>query len=136
VEVRGRLIGALSKGFRQRVGLGQAIVHDPPVLVLDEPTVGLDPIQIREIRGLIAELAAPEHGSGRQTVILSTHILNEVEAICERVVLINRGQKVLDEPLSALTGGGTSLEEVFVRETSREHSSEGDLAGEVAEEAR
>jgi ABC-2 type transport system ATP-binding protein len=136
VEVRGRLIGALSKGFRQRVGLGQAIVHDPPVLVLDEPTVGLDPIQVREIRGLIAELAAPEQGGERQTVILSTHILNEVEAICQRVVLINRGRKVLDESLSSLTSDGTSLEEVFVRETSRDRSMEGDPATEVTEEAR
>jgi ABC-2 type transport system ATP-binding protein len=81
-EVQGRLIGALSKGFRQRVGVGQAIVHEPPVLVLDEPTVGLDPIQIREIRALIAELAAPNESGRRQTVILSTHILNEVDAIC------------------------------------------------------
>ena len=88
-EVRRREIRQLSKGFRQRVGLAQAIVHEPPVLVLDEPTVGLDPIQIREIRGLIQELAA----SGGQTVLLSTHILAEVEAICQRVILLARGQQ-------------------------------------------
>ncbi|MFT5442405.1 MAG: ABC-2 type transport system ATP-binding protein [Myxococcota bacterium] len=119
-DVSRRVIGDLSKGFRQRVGLAQAIVHDPPVLVLDEPTVGLDPIQIREIRGLIASLAAPEHGEARHTVILSTHIMNEVEAICERIILINRGRKVLDQPLAELTSGGQTLEEVFTRATSRD----------------
>ena len=79
-RVRRRVIGTLSKGFRQRVGLAQAIVHDPAVLILDEPTVGLDPLQIREIRGLIAELAAPEQGDVQHAVVLSTHILAEVEA--------------------------------------------------------
>jgi len=111
LEVRKREIRQLSKGYRQRVGLAQAIVHDPPVLVLDEPTVGLDPIQIREIRALIRDLAA----TGGQTVILSTHILAEVEAICQRVILIDRGRKVLDQPLAELMAGGTSLEEVFTR---------------------
>jgi len=117
-DVRRREIRQLSKGYRQRVGLAQAIVHEPQVLVLDEPTVGLDPIQIREIRALIAELSA----SGNQTVILSTHILPEVEAICRRVILIGRGQKVLDEPLSELTKGGASLEEVFTRVMTRDAS--------------
>ena len=121
-EVRRRVIGDLSKGFRQRVGLAQAIVHNPPVLILDEPTVGLDPIQIREIRNLIAELAAPEQGEARHTVILSTHILNEVEAICERIILINRGRKAVDQPLSELVAGGQSLEEVFARATSRDEA--------------
>lgn len=115
-EVRRREIRQLSKGFRQRVGLAQAIVHDPAVLVLDEPTVGLDPIQIREIRELIRDLAA----TGGQTVILSTHILAEVEAICQRVILIDRGRKALDQPLSELIAGGTSLEEVFARTMSRD----------------
>jgi ABC-2 type transport system ATP-binding protein len=119
-EVRRRVIGDLSKGFRQRVGLAQAIVHNPPVLILDEPTVGLDPIQIREIRNLISELAAPEQGEARHTVILSTHILNEVEAICERIILINRGRKALDQPLAEVVAGGQSLEEVFARVTSRD----------------
>ncbi len=119
-DVRRRVIGDLSKGYRQRVGLAQAIVHDPPVLILDEPTVGLDPIQIREIRGLIAELAAPEKGEARHTVILSTHILNEVEAICERIILINRGRKAVDKPLHELVEAGQSLEEVFAHATSRD----------------
>jgi ABC-2 type transport system ATP-binding protein len=119
VEVRRRVIGALSKGFRQRVGLAQAIVHDPPVMILDEPTVGLDPIQIREIRALIGELAGVREGKAR-TVILSTHILPEVEAICQRVIIMHRGRKALDAPLAELQRGGASLEEVFARTTARE----------------
>jgi len=87
-EVAGRLIGNLSKGYRQRVGLAQALIHNPPVLILDEPTVGLDPAQIIEIRGLIKELAQ-EH-----TVVLSTHILPEVTATCQRIIIINEGQIV------------------------------------------
>jgi ABC-2 type transport system ATP-binding protein len=118
LDVRGRVIRDLSKGYRQRVGLAQAIVHEPPVLVLDEPTVGLDPIQIRENRSLIADLAAPSHGEGRQTVLLSTHILPEVSAICSRVILIHRGRKVIDKPLEALLAEQGSLEEVFGRVTS------------------
>ena len=114
-EVRRRVIGALSKGFRQRVGIAQAIVHDPAVLILDEPTVGLDPIQIREIRSLIADLAAPREGARGHTIVLSTHILAEVEAICRRVIIINRGKKVIDTPLAELTQGGVRLEDVFAR---------------------
>lgn len=114
-EVRRRVIGALSKGFRQRVGIAQAIVHDPAVLILDEPTVGLDPIQIREIRTLIADLAAPREGSRGHTIVLSTHILAEVEAICRRVIIINRGKKVIDTPLAELIQGGVRLEDVFAR---------------------
>jgi len=93
-------------------------VHDPPVLVLDEPTVGLDPIQIREIRALVAELAAPRDGAPGHTVLLSTHILPEVQAICSRVILIHRGRKVIDQPLAQLTAGGTTLEQVFARVTA------------------
>jgi len=119
-EVRRRVIGTLSKGFRQRVGLAQAIVHDPAVLILDEPTIGLDPLQIREIRRLIAELAAPEQGEAQHTVILSTHILPEVEAICRRVILLNEGRKVVDASLEELTAGGSSLDEIFARETTRD----------------
>jgi ABC-2 type transport system ATP-binding protein len=118
--VHHQVIGTLSKGFRQRVGLAQAIVHDPAVLILDEPTVGLDPLQIREIRSLIAELAAPEQGEAQHTVILSTHILPEVGAICRRVVLIHEGRKVVDAPLDELTADGQTLDEIFARETTRD----------------
>ncbi len=92
-DVAGRLIGNLSKGFRQRVGLAQALIHDPQVLILDEPTVGLDPNQIIEVRSLIRSLA------GDHTVILSTHILPEVEMTCQRVVIINDGRiTAMDTP--------------------------------------
>ena len=87
-SVQGKLVGQLSKGFRQRVGLAQALVGDPEVLILDEPTVGLDPQQIADIRALIRSLA------GRRTIILSTHILPEVSIVCDRVVIINKGRVV------------------------------------------
>jgi len=119
-EVSRRVIGTLSKGFRQRVGLAQAIVHEPPVLILDEPTIGLDPIQIGEIRQLIAGLAGGDGGEARHTVILSTHILPEVEAICRRVVMINAGRKTVDAPLAELMSGGHGLEELFARHTARD----------------
>jgi ABC-2 type transport system ATP-binding protein len=89
-EVRTRRIGTLSRGFRQRVGIAQALLNDPDVLFLDEPTVGLDPRQIVEIRELIASLA------GRRTVILSTHILPEVNLLCRRVLIIHRGRLIAD----------------------------------------
>ncbi|MFC1750027.1 ABC transporter ATP-binding protein [Pseudomonadota bacterium] len=95
-EVGKRLIGNLSKGYRQRVGIAQAIIHSPAVVILDEPTVGLDPIQIREIRELIRELSA-EH-----SVILSTHILPEVQAVCDRVQIINKGRLVLSDSIEGL----------------------------------
>ncbi|MBI4042871.1 MAG: ATP-binding cassette domain-containing protein [Deltaproteobacteria bacterium] len=98
-EVRGRVIGHLSKGYCQRVGIAQAIIHDPEVLVLDEPTVGLDPKQIIEIRGLIKSLA------GQKTVILSTHILPEVGQTCDRVVIINRGRIVAIDTCERLSVG-------------------------------
>jgi ABC-2 type transport system ATP-binding protein len=123
-----RVIGHLSKGYRQRVGLAQAIVHDPKVLVLDEPTVGLDPIQIREIRGLIQSLARSEGDDRGHTVILSTHILPEVEALCDRVVLIHRGEMALDKPLDELTAGGETLEEVFTRVSTRDAAAEAEGA--------
>ncbi len=85
-------IGALSKGYRQRVGLAQALIHDPKVLILDEPTTGLDPNQLTEIRGLIKEIGK------EKTVMLSTHIMQEVEAICDRVIIINNGKIVADKP--------------------------------------
>ncbi len=93
-EVGARLIGNLSKGFQQRVGLAQAIIHAPPVIILDEPTVGLDPIQIREIRALIREF-----GKDR-AVVLSTHILSEVEAVCDHVQIINKGRLVLSDTIA------------------------------------
>jgi ABC-2 type transport system ATP-binding protein len=92
----GKKIGALSKGFRQRVGLAQALVHDPDVLILDEPTSGLDPNQLAEIRSLIRKLGETK------TVIFSTHIMQEVQAICSRVLIINRGKMVFDEPIGFL----------------------------------
>lgn len=95
-EVGQRLINNLSKGYQQRVGIAQAIIHNPAIVVLDEPTVGLDPIQIREIRTLIRELAE-DHG-----VILSTHILPEVQITCDRVQIINRGQLVYSDNISNL----------------------------------
>lgn len=96
-DVRKRIIGNLSKGYRQRVGLAQALVHNPPVLVLDEPTVGLDPRQIIEIRSLIKSLA------GDHTVILSSHILPEVTATCQRIIVINKGQIVAEDTIDRLT---------------------------------
>jgi ABC-2 type transport system ATP-binding protein len=119
-DVRRQVIGTLSRGFRQRVGLAQAIVHNPPVLILDEPTAGLDPLQIREIRSLIAELTAPSQGDTQHTVLLSTHILTEVDAICRRVIIINRGRKVVDAPLSELTSGGRTLEQIFTEHTAHD----------------
>ncbi|MCW5899418.1 MAG: gliding motility-associated ABC transporter ATP-binding subunit GldA [Flavobacteriales bacterium] len=92
-------IGQLSKGYRQRVGLAQAMIHDPQVLILDEPTSGLDPNQLAEVRTLIRDI-------GRErTVMLSTHIMQEVEAICGRVIIIDRGRVVADEQASTLRGG-------------------------------
>jgi ABC-2 type transport system ATP-binding protein len=94
-DVGQRLIGNLSKGYQQRVGLAQAIIHRPPVIILDEPTIGLDPIQIREIRALIRELGRSH------SVILSSHILPEIQAVCSRVMIINKGRVVYAERLDA-----------------------------------
>ncbi len=96
-EMSRRLIGNLSKGFQQRVGLAQAIVHQPPVIILDEPTVGLDPIQIREIRSLIAALAQ------NHSVILSSHILPEIQAVCSRVMIVHRGRVVFQDSMQSIT---------------------------------
>lgn len=109
-----RVTGHLSKGYRQRVGLAQAIIHNPDVLILDEPTVGLDPQQIIEIRTLIKELA------GAHTVVLSTHILPEVAQVCEKVVIINEGRVVKEDMIADLTKDGQTLEEVFLRAIAQE----------------
>jgi gliding motility-associated transport system ATP-binding protein len=97
-DVGKKLIGSLSKGYQQRVGIAQAIVHSPDVVILDEPTVGLDPNQIREIRSLIRELG------GAHSVILSTHILPEVEAVCDRVQILHHGRIVYNDTIAALKG--------------------------------
>lgn len=107
VEVRSRLINNLSKGYKQRVGLAQALVSDPEILILDEPTVGLDPKQVAEMRQLIRGL------KGQHTIVLSTHILPEVQAMCEKVIIINRGSIVAEDSLEGLSkrmsGGGHSV---------------------------
>ena len=97
-DAAGRIIGQLSKGFRQRVGLADALVHEPQLLILDEPSIGLDPNQIRDFRQLIRGLA------GRHTVLLSSHILPEVESICQRVLIINRGRIVASDSPDQLAG--------------------------------
>lgn len=99
-------IGALSKGYRQRVGLAHAMIHDPKVLILDEPTTGLDPNQLVEIRQIIKQMGE------KKTVILSTHIMQEVEAVCSRAVIINNGRVVADDTVEHLSLGG-SLEKTF-----------------------
>jgi len=111
-EVEHTLIGKLSKGFRQRVGLAQALVHDPAVLVLDEPTIGLDPRQILSVRELIKSLG------GQHTIILSTHILPEVSQVCQRVLIINRGRIVAEDTPERLTTtlqGGMRVRMQFVQ---------------------
>ncbi|HEX8378504.1 MAG TPA: ATP-binding cassette domain-containing protein [Pedobacter sp.] len=107
-------IGALSKGYRQRVGIAQAIIHDPQVLILDEPTSGLDPNQLVEIRKLLKDLGQTK------TLILSTHIMQEVEAICDDVVIINKGKIVANESLKSLieVNKSKSLEAIFLTLTS------------------
>jgi ABC-2 type transport system ATP-binding protein len=107
-DVRSRLIGKLSKGYRQRVGIAQAIIHNPDVLILDEPTSGLDPKQIIEIRELLRQLA------GEHTIILSTHILSEVEHSCERVIIISQGKLVAIDSVANLTNRLRGSEAVAV----------------------
>ena len=107
-----RLCGTLSKGFRQRVGIAQALLGDPKLLILDEPTEGLDPRQRKEVLELIRGLR------GQHTVVLSTHILAEVKAVCEKVLIIHRGKLVADDTLAALAGDSASgLEDTFIRLT-------------------
>ena len=104
-----KLIGSLSKGYRQRVGLAQALIHDPEVLILDEPTTGLDPNQLGEIRRLIKEI------SREKTVVFSTHIMQEVQALCDRVVIINRGNIVIDASMDELKQRGQKSSELRQR---------------------
>lgn len=105
-------IGQLSKGYRQRVGLAQTLIHDPLVLILDEPTTGLDPNQIVEIRNVIKTVGKDK------TVLFSTHIMQEVEALCERVIIIDKGKIVTDNSLVSLKENNESLEDVFRKMTN------------------
>ena len=113
-------IGALSKGYRQRVGLAQALIHDPKVLILDEPTTGLDPNQLTEIRHLIKEIGK------QKTVMLSTHIMQEVEAICDRVIIVNNGKIVANDITSVLQNYQSQNKQVITVEFDKQ-TSLGDL---------
>ncbi|MCH7622511.1 MAG: ABC transporter ATP-binding protein, partial [Nitrospinae bacterium] len=108
-EVRQRIIGRLSKGFQQRVGLAQAMIHDPEILILDEPTIGLDPIQIIEIRKLIQDLASSH------TIILSSHILPEITQICKRVIILNDGEIAAVDSLEGLTSSLNKSERFILK---------------------
>lgn len=110
ISERHKKIGQLSKGYRQRVGLAQALIHDPSVLILDEPTTGLDPNQLEEIRQLIRTIAR------NKTVMLSTHIMQEVEAVCSRVVIINKGKLVADGSIGQLKSGQFSRKQTVLVE--------------------
>jgi len=112
-DVKMKLLGKLSKGYRQRVGLAQAIIHNPDVLILDEPTAGLDPKQINETRDLIKSLA------GDHTIILSTHILPEVEQTCERVIIINKGKLVATDSVHNLQARARGAESVLIEVAPR-----------------
>jgi len=115
-DVKEKLLGKLSKGYRQRVGLAQAILHNPDVLILDEPTAGLDPKQINETRDLIKGLA------GDHTIILSTHILSEVEQTCQQVIIINNGKLVATDSVSNLRGRSRGAESMLVEVASQDGS--------------
>jgi ABC-2 type transport system ATP-binding protein len=115
-DVKTKLLGKLSKGYRQRVGLAQAIIHNPDVLILDEPTAGLDPKQINETRELIKSLA------GDHTIILSTHILPEVEQTCEQVIIINKGKLVATDSVQNLQSRARGAESIVLEVASRNGS--------------
>lgn len=112
-DVKDKLLGKLSKGYRQRVGLAQAIIHNPDVLILDEPTAGLDPKQINETRDLIKSLA------GDHTIVLSTHILPEVEQICQQVIIINKGKLVATDSVNNLQNRARGVESLLVEVAGR-----------------
>lgn len=112
-QVWGKAIGKLSRGYRQRVGMAQALLHDPQVLILDEPTAGLDPNQVHDVRELIRDLGKTK------TILLSTHILQEVRAVAQRVLLVNEGRLVLDGGLNDLGADETQMEEKFRKLTRR-----------------
>ena len=109
---KSKKIGQLSKGYKQRVGLAQAIIHEPDLLILDEPTNGLDPNQILEIRNVIKEIGK------EKTVLLSTHIMQEVEALCTRVILIHKGKILQDCPIQDFKGKFDNLEQAFAHYTA------------------
>jgi gliding motility-associated transport system ATP-binding protein len=121
-EVRGKIIGTLSKGFQQRVGIAQAIIHHPEVIILDEPTVGLDPAQIRDIRALIRELG------NAHSVVLSTHLLGEVENVCDRVEIMHEGRLIYGDTsvrMKAYGNGQMKLEDIFMEITGKHAAQEG-----------
>ena len=121
-------IGKLSKGYRQRVGMAQVLLHQPDVLIMDEPTAGLDPNQIRQVRHTIRELGRDK------TVLVSTHILQEVEAVADRVIFIDRGRIVFDGTLEEMRAGHASLEAAFYALTGEKQSSESPPSAEAAPE--
>ena len=121
VGVKRRLVGQLSKGFRQRVGLAAALLGDPELLVLDEPTVGLDPRQLRDFRSLVRRLA------DRRTVLLSSHIMQEIEAVADRVVLMHQGRKLADDTVEAFRLGGENGGRTVIRIARDDRPDAGDL---------
>jgi len=124
-QVGRKIIGTLSKGYQQRVGIAQAIIHNPEVIVLDEPTVGLDPAQIRDIRALIRELG------NAHSVILSTHLLGEVETVCDRVEIMHHGRIIYGDSSARMMqygNGEMKLEEVFIEITGKHNSQAGEEA--------
>jgi ABC-2 type transport system ATP-binding protein len=113
-DVRKRLIAHLSKGYRQRVGIAQAIIHDPEIVILDEPTIGLDPKQVSEARGLIKSMKT------ERTLIYSTHILSEVAATCDRIIVIDKGKIVAQEAIGEIQASGLIKVEIVVRSMNDE----------------
>lgn len=113
-EVKHQKIATLSRGYRQRVGLAQALIGNPPVLIIDEPTSAQDPLQIQQIRRLLKELAR------MKTILISTHILSEVEQICDRVLILHQGAIAADGSLASLLADGRSLEQVYLQATHSE----------------